>query len=97
MWQITDYQRQLQPYCSGHCRFVPRYVQLICLVRLLNMVLCLILTTTEGEENLCIREDSSYSRHTNVPIMEYHIVMTTLKHFIAEKAADTIQKVITIM
>ena len=47
-------------YCNGHCLFVSRYIQLICLVQLLNMALYLIFMMTEGEENLCVREDRRY-------------------------------------
>ena len=58
--KITSDQRQLQLYCTGHCLFVSRYVQLICLVRLFNMALDLILMMTEGEENLCVTENRDY-------------------------------------
>ena len=51
-------QRQLQPYCTGQSLFVSRYVQLMCLTRLLTIVAVnLNVMMTEGEENPCVRED----------------------------------------
>ena len=43
-----------------YCLSESRYVQLVCLVGLLNVVLYLILMTTKGEENLCMRKARGY-------------------------------------
>ena len=56
MEKITRDQRQLQPYCTGRdCLFVSRYIQLICLVRLLNIVdVNLSVMMTTGGDNLYV-------------------------------------------
>ena len=85
----------MQPYCSGHCLFVSRYVQLIGLVRLLNMVLYVILMMTEVEESLCVREDGDYKTqwYTYEAIQKDY---RGVPNHIAVRRAGKTHKVITI-